>query len=72
MSALVILSFVTSLIIAKLWDWDSIEWWFFAGVCAIAFIVIGAQIYDIITGYYFPEKEIYDYIKTLIEAGTYR
>lgn len=72
MGALVVLSLIASIIITKVWDWEGIEWWIFAGVCVVAFIVIGVQVYDIITCYVFPEKAIYDYIKECIDWGTYR
>ncbi len=72
MGALVVLSLIASIIITKVWDWESIEWWIFAGVCVVAFIVIGVQVYDIITCYVFPEMKIYEYIKGLIESGAYR
>lgn len=72
MGALVILSLVVAIIITKVWDWETIEWWLFAGVCVIAFIVICIQVEDIITCNVFPEKAIFDYINGLIESGAYR
>lgn len=72
MGALVILSLIASIIITKVWDWEGIEWWIFAAICMVAFIVIGVQVYDIITCSVFPEKAIYDYIKELIQSGAYR
>ena len=44
MGALVILSFAAAIIINKVWGgWETIEWWLFAGVCVVAFIVIGVS-----------------------------
>lgn len=69
--ALLLLGLIVSIIVHKVLC-DGCIWIFYAVLAMAAFIIIGCQIYDIITCYTLPEKVIYDYIKELINNGGYR
>lgn len=69
-----ILAFLVFAIIIQCADdlMDGLQWIVFV-IATICFcLVIGVQIYDIITCHTFPEKVIYDYLKNLIDTGAYR
>lgn len=56
-------------------DDEELEFWawiIFAIAVIIAFIVIGVQVFDIVECQTFPEKVIYDYIKTNISINSKR
>lgn len=72
MGALILIALTVAIIVSATGGWEGIEWIIFTVIGIIAFFVIGVQIYDIISCYYFPEKVIYEYIKTMIETGAYR
>lgn len=72
MGTLVLIALTVAIIVSATGGWEGIEWVIFTVIGLIAFVVIGVQIYDIISCYYFPEKVIYEYIKTIIETGAYR
>lgn len=72
MGALFLIVLTIAIIVSATGGWDGYEWIITSFVGIIAFIVIGFQIYDIISCYYFPEKVIYEYIKTMAETGAYR
>ena len=69
--ALLLLGLILSIILHKVLD-DGCIWILYVVLTIISFIIIGCQIYDIITCYTFPEKVIYDYIQQLIRSGKYR
>ena len=69
--ALLLLGLILSIILHKVLD-DGCIWILYVVLTIISFIIIGCQIYDIITCYTFPEKVIYDYIQELIRSGKYR
>lgn len=51
-------------IVAGFFDaWSGEQWFMFLCVLAIAIIITGVQVFDIIECKTFPEKTIYDYIK---------
>lgn len=58
-----IVTTIIALVFAIIVNWDELEWCIFACIVATAIIVIGFQVFDIITCNTFPEKVIYDYIK---------
>jgi hypothetical protein len=66
--ALLLLGLIASIIIHKV-SYDGCVWIFYFVIAIVAFMIIGVQIYDIITCHTFPEKFIYDYIKTLVDTG---
>lgn len=72
MGALILIALTVAIIVSATGGWEGVEWIIFTVIGVIAFFVIGVQIYDIISCYYFPEKVIYEYIKTMIETGAYR
>lgn len=53
-------------------SYDGMIWFVYGMILFVTFLVIGVQIYDIITCYTFPEKVIYDYVKNLMDSGAYR
>lgn len=68
---LLLLGLIVSIIVHKISD-DGCIWIFYAVLTLASFVIIGVQVYDIITCYTFPEKVIYDYIQELINSGGYR
>lgn len=71
MSVLTIISFIFAIILHKI-DKDyvscGIGWIIFGAVLITSLAVIGVQIFDIIECKTFPEKVIYEYIKTSIQS----
>ena len=56
---------ILSLVFAIFVDMDGFQWVLFTCAVVVAIIVIGTQVFDIITCNTFPEKVIYDYIKQI-------
>lgn len=60
--------FFIALELANQWYFDGLIFALGIIMFIIAFSVIGAQVYDIITATHFPEKTIFDYIQTYINT----
>ena len=54
--------------ISQEWTCDGLLFALGLIILVVAFSVIGAQAYDIITAMHFPEKTIFDYIQTYINT----
>lgn len=61
--AVAIVLIIFSVVFLKVVDLGGYEKLIFLVIVFIAGIVIGSQIFDIVTCYTFPEKAIYDYIQ---------
>lgn len=59
-----VIMLILAIIIYKTGDWEGMEWVCFMFVLIVTVLICGTQIFDIIECKTFPEKTIYDYIKT--------
>lgn len=69
MSVVTILSLIFATIIYRTVNWDGMEWMIFGIILVASIIIIGFQIFDIIECKTFPEKVIYEYIKTSMQSN---
>lgn len=64
-----LVSVIIGLIFAKIVDMDGFEKLIFWCIVIVAILIIGAQSFDIIKCYTFPEKAIYDYIQPYLNSS---
>lgn len=64
MGAITVIALICAIVIHNISDWGGFEWFIFGCILCVTIIVCGIQIFDIIECKTFPEKVIYDYIKT--------
>lgn len=58
-----VLMLIFAIVVSFFDAWSGEQWFMFLCVLAIAIIITGVQVFDIIECKTFPEKAIYDYIK---------